>query len=235
VECGAGSEGDTIDLIVDCEAVALSSVLVPDADGDGSTKPADCNDDNPGIHPGAVDIPENGVDENCDGADAVILDRDRDGFPRPLDCNDNDARVHPGAVDIPGNRVDEDCRGGAAPFPVLPSSVTVIFRLFAADTAFDQVIVRRAQAGSTVVIRCTGPGCPSKDARARVKRSRNKLVISNPLRGARLRAGARLEVRITKPRTVGLVARYSVRSGAAPARTDLCLRPAAKRPGRCPV
>jgi Ca2+-binding RTX toxin-like protein len=238
VECGAGNdggEGDTIDLLVDCEGAVLSSVLVPDADGDGSTKPADCNDGNPAIHPGAIDIPENGVDENCDGADAVILDRDRDGFPRPLDCNDDNARVHPGAVDIPGNGIDEDCRGGAAPFAVLPSVVTVIFRLFPDHTGFDQVIVRRAQAGSTVLVRCTGPGCKVRDSRARVKRNRNKLVLANPLRGAKLRAGARFEVRVTKPRTIGLVVRYSVRSGAAPTRTDLCLRPGAKRPGRCPL
>jgi Ca2+-binding RTX toxin-like protein len=238
VECGTGSdggEGDTIDLLVDCEGTALSSAFVPDADGDGSAKPADCNDDNPAIHPGAVDLPENGVDENCDGADAVILDRDRDGFPRPLDCNDNDARVHPGAADIPGNGVDEDCRAGSAPFPVLPSAATVIFRLFPGHTTFDQVIVRRAQAGSTVLMRCTGPGCKVRDTRARVRRNRNKLVLPNPLRGAKLRAGARFEIRVTKPRTVGLVVRYSVRSGAAPTRTDLCLTPGAKRPGRCPV
>jgi len=238
VECGPGSdggEGDTIDLIVDCEGVSLSSALVPDADGDGSTKPADCNDENPAIHPGAVDIPENGVDENCDGADAVVLDRDQDGFPRPLDCNDNDARVHPGAIDIPGNRVDEDCRGGAAPFPVLLSAVTAIFRLFPTHTTFDAVNVRRAQAGSTILASCTGPGCPFKARRVTVKRNRAKLVVSNPLRGAKLRRGARFEVRVTKPRTVGLVVRFTVRKGLAPLRTDLCVRPGAKRPGRCPL
>ena len=238
VDCGAGidgGEGDTIDLIADCEGVALSSALVPDADGDASTKPADCNDENPTIHPGAVDVPENGVDENCDGADAVILDRDRDGFPRPLDCNDNDVRVHPGAIDIPGNRVDEDCRGGAAPFPVLSSAVTAIFRLFPTRTTFDAVNVRRAQAGSTVLTICTGPGCPFKEKRVQVKRNRAKFVVSNPLRGAKLRAGARFEVRVTKARTVGLVVRYTVRKGLVPVRTDLCLRPGAKRPVRCPL
>jgi Ca2+-binding RTX toxin-like protein len=87
VECGPQTdtgEADTIDLLVDCEGVFLSSALVPDVDGDGATKPSDCDDANAAIHPGALDIPENGIDEDCSGSDAVILDRDGDGFFAPV-------------------------------------------------------------------------------------------------------------------------------------------------------
>ena len=39
-----------------------------DDDGDGVSPPADCNDADAGIHPGAAD-PVDGVDQDCDGAD----------------------------------------------------------------------------------------------------------------------------------------------------------------------
>jgi hypothetical protein len=238
VECGPQTdtgEADTIDLLVDCEGVLLSSALVPDVDGDGATKPSDCNDENAAIHPGALDIPENGIDEDCSGADAANLDRDGDGFLRPSDCNDNDARIHPGAVEIPGNRVDEDCRGGPAPFPLLDSTITATYRFSRAFTVFTGVTIRRIHAGSTLRMACSGRGCPFRTRSRKLKRDQRKLTLSRPLRGARLRPGARFEARLTRPGTVGVIARYTVRAGKPPARRDLCLSPGAKRPTRCPA
>lgn len=48
----------------------------PDTDGDGITGTAmggaDCNDNDLRIHPGALDVPGDGIDQNCDGRDAAV-------------------------------------------------------------------------------------------------------------------------------------------------------------------
>jgi hypothetical protein len=238
VNCGAdadGGESDTIDTLTDCENVLVSAALVPDADGDGATKPGDCDDGNPSIHPGAIDVPENGVDEDCSGADAVNLDRDGDGFLRPSDCNDGDARIHPGALDVAGNLVDEDCSGSAAPFPLLASTLTATYEFKPRFTIFQALVVHHARAGSTVKITCDGKGCPFRSHTRKLRRDQAKLTLARPAGRAHLRPGTKLGVTITRPATVGVVTRYTVRAGKPPARSDLCLDPGAKRPGRCPA
>lgn len=84
----------------------------PDSDGDGIHDGADCAPSNPEVYPGAVDIPYDGIDQDCNGED--LIDADGDGFDGTEaggdDCDDTNAEINPGATDG-GNGRDDDCDG----------------------------------------------------------------------------------------------------------------------------
>ena len=92
-----------------------------DSDGDGYDSQAsggtDCNDNDPDINPSIIEVPDDGIDQNCDGVDATSSanDVDGDGYNSIAsggnDCNDNDASIHPGALDIGQDGIDQDCSG----------------------------------------------------------------------------------------------------------------------------
>ena len=61
-------DGDFEDLVV---TVAVPTLPPPvDRDGDGVSPPADCLDTNSAVHPGARELPGNGLDDDCVGGDA---------------------------------------------------------------------------------------------------------------------------------------------------------------------
>jgi hypothetical protein len=102
--------------------LVLLAACGADADHDGFPAGEDCDDDDPAVFPGAVEVC-NDVDDDCDvlidpptaeGTQIVHPDKDGDGFGSDAqtnkacdvpvgwtndgtDCDDEDAAVHPGA------------------------------------------------------------------------------------------------------------------------------------------
>lgn len=119
---GAGGDRALAGLSLDCVADARRAAVS-----------GDCADDDPARHPGAADVPADGVDQDCDAVDSCFLDVDGDGYggsatvvgddldcgngsapamsANALDCDDALAAVNPAGTEAAGNDVDENCDG----------------------------------------------------------------------------------------------------------------------------
>jgi len=129
--------GNTVD--EDCSGAIDDDT---DRDGDGVTAcGGDCVD-NPAavlpdgltaadIHPSATEIPDNAIDENCDGTclASETIDADHDHYTTTgilttgavggmcmkgdalVDCNDQNETINPGATENVTNGLDDDCNG----------------------------------------------------------------------------------------------------------------------------
>ncbi len=175
---------------------------------------------------------------------AAAIDVDRDGVSPPADCDDNNAAARPGAIEVPGNAVDEDCVGGpAAAIGRIVSGVDYYFDARNPKfTKVDQLVVKDLIAGSTVQVTCKGKGCrfSSKkktfakatakfDARRyfnftkKTKKKKRKIV-------SRLKAGTKIELRITAPNTIGKVVTFTTLKGKRPTLVVTCLPVGATTP-----
>lgn len=96
-----------------------------DADGkDAYVDGGDCNDNVADIKPGAAEVADDGIDNDCDG----MADEDDQNMPNTTDtadadsdgqsvaqgdCDDHNAMVKKGAAEICGDGLDNDCDGVA--------------------------------------------------------------------------------------------------------------------------
>ncbi len=121
-----GSPGDAIGVLNVIEKIsptssssrqiAMDLAVDPnqDKDGDGvSPAQGDCNDYNSAIYPGAEEIANDGIDQDCNNADLVnlgILDQDGDSYtPNSGDCDDSNPQINPGQTPIPYNGINDNC------------------------------------------------------------------------------------------------------------------------------
>ena len=229
VSCGTGHDtaiSDDADTRSSCEEVQ------GDADLDGVRVPADCDDTNPALHPGAVDVPDDGIDQNCDGVDATDLDRDHDGFPRPQDCDDTAAGIHPGAFEVIGNTVDESCDGIVAPFPPLTGSVSGTWQQVGKRTRNLTLQAKGFPHGTVITLSCSGARACPKRVKRTVPRTHRTVNLHVVLGRRALPKKARIVLSITHARRVGRELRYSLATPGLPSMEFLC-RPPGGRAGPC--
>jgi Ca2+-binding RTX toxin-like protein len=217
VSCGTGDDRAVVDpadqVSPDCETVEYA-----DSDHDGVDVRTDCNDANPAIHPGANDVPGNGVDEDCSGADApvnnggggggggggTVTDADHDGASPPLDCDDANAIRHPGATDVPGNGIDEDCSGADAAVPPVPHHVTHRWDLAGTWSRVVQLKITQLPAGAKLTVTCKGRGCAFKSS------TTTKGDLTKLFKRRKLSKGAVVSIKIEAPGYKSVTVRFTV-------------------------
>jgi len=134
--CGDGIDNNCDGYADGTDPAVSADMCCADADGDGFSgtdqpwctqyNPLDCNDNDPAVVPGGIEVCGDGIDNNCDGVfdesdpvcEAPCTDTDNDGFfaegspcGTQTDCNDSDYYINPAASEICNDNLDNNCNG----------------------------------------------------------------------------------------------------------------------------
>jgi hypothetical protein len=96
--------------------ILLDFSMGADNDGDGYTAENDCDDTMASVNPGAEEICNDFLDNNCnglfnEGCEGGLVDMDMDGYDSSVDCNDMDWAINPAMPEICADAVDNNCNG----------------------------------------------------------------------------------------------------------------------------
>lgn len=121
------------------------------------------------------------------------------------------------------------------PFPIV--------RIAGAETGYGvkiKLLSVQAPPGAKVAVSCKGRGCKTK-AESRVVTAASKgkskpgaATLSFPRFERALKAGAVLQIRVSKAGQIGKFTSFTIRRNKLPARVDACLRPPSASPSPCP-
>jgi Putative metal-binding motif len=138
-----------------------------DADGDGHLPPADCDNTNSRVHPGAPEVAGNGIDDDCDAGDRAgrIAAAVQTGW-RVRGSRTRVTRLR--VLDAPpGAAVDIVCHGRGCSFKG---------RSFAAGengvVGLTRLFKRKLRPGATITVRITAPSAIGRYVRYTVRRGR---------------------------------------------------------------
>ena len=131
------------------------------------------------VSPGCS-TPENGIDEDCSGADAPQLDRDHDGFPVRATATTRAPRSTRRARDR-RQRHRRELRRPAQPYPAIGVVVGDAWDHHRGKARIARLRLDRVKRGTVVTVRCTGKGCKPAKLRVKAKR-RGTLAARRPPR-----------------------------------------------------